>query len=134
MKIALAALIGLMTLNASAQTTQCSSTLASLAQDEKRLAYLEADGVMDDSAPRQTNRQIKITNHLLKMNMTMQFAIAGKCNLPKEPYSSAGYMSSAYACTIAEATARVTNSKVKIPDCDDSKWVKAPIKDKNAPE
>jgi hypothetical protein len=58
-----------------------------------------AEGVGDDSAPRETYRQIKSSNSLAQANMAVELMEAHHCALPDHVASVKRYFSPALTCS-----------------------------------
>jgi hypothetical protein len=89
---------------ATASTTSGSSAVCSqLAGDydqvEKALAMTFAEGVGDNSAPRETYRQIESSNSLAQANMIITLMEARHCALPDHAPSIKRYFSPALTCS-----------------------------------
>ena len=87
---------------ATVPTPPSSSVCPKLATDydqiEKSLAVTEAEGIGDNSAPRETNRQVEDSNLLTRASMMLTLMEAHHCTLPDHAPSAARYLSSALTC------------------------------------
>ena len=72
----------------------------------KRIAMTEAEGWMDNSAPRATMREQKITGYKTDIQTTLNLMSAQKCKLPKATPSAAKYREIALACHLKNMTAK----------------------------
>jgi hypothetical protein len=126
-----AALAPSQTLAAPAAPATPSGICPSLAREydgiEKSLASTYAEGIGDDSAPRETNRQVENSNDLMRASMVLTLMQAHHCSLPDHSPSAIRYLSPALSC----ATDRLKGVS-QPPSCDQSTW--QPISaDKSAP-
>lgn len=101
----------------------CNNLTKDWVWSEKTLAQLSIDGVGDNSAPRETNRQLRILNRTLQKQMTLQLMLANHCSsLPDQADISGDYMVNALECE----TALLRRSNDDLPgECDKSKWQKS---------
>ena len=83
----------------------------------KKLAAIAAEGILDDSAPRETNRQTRALNQRIFQLILIFQMQAHKCDIPKFPSSGTGYMADALECQT-----RLMFGPSEHPDCDRSKW------------
>jgi len=84
--------------SASASGGVCAKLTADYEQINKALALTYAEGVGDDSAPRETNRQVETANNLSRASMTLTLMQAHHCSMPDYEPSVARYMSPALTC------------------------------------
>ena len=77
----------------------CSKLAGDYDQAEKSLSMTYAEGVGDDSAPRETYRQIENSNDLARASMMLTLMQAHHCALPDHAPSEATYLSNALTCT-----------------------------------
>ena len=87
----------------------------------KEISFLSAEGIGDNSAPRESNRKTNQLFHMSMINANLVLMQAGKCPLPKTPIHQHAYKISAQKCMLAILKANGTNP---LPDCDRSAWVK----------
>ena len=80
----------------------------------REMARIVAEGILDNSAPRETARQLELLNERLLQLITMQQMEFHGCDLPKIPSGSAGYFISALNCK--------TKGEIGSPECDTGKW------------
>ncbi len=113
------------TISTSASSPTCAQLGQRFVSSNKTQAALFAEGFGDNSAARETNRQLKIQNERLSQQMTLQVMIAKSCSIPTEESSELLYMIPALGC----ATKRLTQSSgvtIGTPpepeECDRSKW------------
>lgn len=83
----------------------------------QEIASIKATGIFDDSAPRETVRQLQTLDQRLRQFITMQQMEFYGCDLPKMPSDSIQYYSDALACELEGRRGR-TNS----PECDRGEW------------
>lgn len=88
---------------------------------QKQMADELSDGLLDNSAARETNRQLRINNELQLISMNVSLLSQNKCKLPSEPIVSnvPGYINSAMVCG-AERLAGNKNSQ----NCKRENWTK----------
>ena len=77
----------------------------------------EAEGIGDDSAPRQTNRDVENSNSLLRASMVLTLMQAHHCALPDHSPSMATYLSPALSCV----TDRLKGTS-EPPTCNQATW------------
>jgi hypothetical protein len=68
----------------------------------KLIASERAEGISDNSAPRETMRVIKINNYLQVINMNLMLMKEAKCSLRKKPITMGEYMKEALECQLAQ--------------------------------
>lgn len=95
----------------------CKALLDQYIVQTKRLASEKADGVGDNSAPRETMRQLKILNLNMMRQMNLDMMIAGKCLLPDKPASDFNYSINALQCAT-----KIVQGNYNAPECDYSAW------------
>ena len=97
------------------------TTCEALARDwrnvEVHLAKNDAEGVVDNSAPRATMRAIQDNNELQLASMTLGLMRDHKCPLPKRPPSKVTYMLPAIECRTEEL-----KGNYKAAQCDSTNW------------
>ncbi|MBC6437096.1 MAG: hypothetical protein GDA52_02900 [Rhodobacteraceae bacterium] len=81
------------------------------------MASIEAGGIFDDSAPRETMRQLQMLNERLLQLLLMQQMEYHGCDLPKIPSGAIGYMVDAMKC----ANERLLGNG-ESPECDREEW------------
>ena len=84
----------------------------------KELAAIAAEGIFDDSAPHETNRQTRALNQRIFQLILIFQMQAHECDIPKLPSSEIGYMADASECQT-----HLTFGPSEHPDCDRSKWI-----------
>jgi hypothetical protein len=82
----------------SATAGTCSSLATDYDGIEKSLASNYAEGIGDNSAPRETYRQIKNSNDLARASMVLTLMQAHHCSLPDHAPSMVRYLSAALSC------------------------------------
>jgi hypothetical protein len=103
-----------------------SSAFASVCDDLKRqfdfsnrsIAEINADGIVDNSAPREASRQAKISNHKLDQLMILEFMKAHKC-----PFDAKLGGSVLYALQALECELEKTKGNFKSEKCNTLAWV-----------
>lgn len=106
---------------ASPSSGACSGLASAYDGVEKSLALTYAEGVGDNSAARETNRQMENANDLAKASMILTLMQAHHCAMPNHAPSMATYISSALTC----ATDRLKGVS-DAPSCKMDTW--QPIK------
>lgn len=111
--------------SAYAEDPRCSRLLKAYENAERIAASEYADGMMDNSAPRASMHHAAISNTLVERQMNLSMMIALSCPLPDDPASSTGaaFLISAIKCRTAQI-----KGDSKSPDCELSKWQRAPLK------
>lgn len=97
----------------------CTKLAADYDQVEKALAMTEAEGVGDNSAPRETNRQVEDSNYLARASMTLTLMEANHCALPDHAPSSIRYLSSALTCATDRLKSPIGS---ETPSCKMENW------------
>lgn len=95
----------------------CSKLAADYDQIDKALALTFAEGVGDNSAPRETNRQIENANYLSRASMMLTLMAAHHCSMPDHAPSDARYMTPALTC----ATDMIKTG-ADAPSCKTDNW------------
>lgn len=85
----------------------------------KSIALEKARGIGDDSAPRETNRRVRISNELAMIQMNLSLMAQNKCAPLRSPINDSGYMSNAMECI----TARMQD-QTSPPACEFKEWKK----------
>jgi hypothetical protein len=101
-----------------AVTNVCSKLGGDYDQVEKSLALTYAEGVGDNSAPRDTSRKIEESNDLARASMMLTLMQAHHCSLPDHAPSHARYMSNALTC----ATDMLRSGGEVPPSCKTETW------------
>lgn len=83
----------------------------------KELAAIEVEGIGDDSAHRETNRQTRMLNQRIFQFILIFQMQAHECDIPKLPSGGMGYMVDAVECQ----TELIRGNSGR-PECDQSKW------------
>lgn len=83
----------------------------------KNIALSSAEGLVENSAPRQTNRELRINNQLQLININLSLMAQNKCAARKAPVNPMVYLSEALDC----ATAQLKGEQDS-PACDMTKW------------
>jgi len=100
-----------------ASSSTCSGLAKSYDQVEKSLAMTYAEGVGDNSAVRETNRQTENSNDLAKASIVISLMQAHHCTLPDHAPTMGTYISDALTC----ATDRLKGS-ADAPSCKMENW------------
>ena len=83
----------------------------------KELAEIDVEGIGDDSAHRETNRQTRMLNQRI-FQLILIFQIqAHDCDIPKLPSSGTGYTINAMECRT-----ELMRGNSGRPECDRSEW------------
>lgn len=83
----------------------------------KSIASIEAEGISDNSAPRESNRQLKILNERVQQLIVVQQMQAYGCKVPKATSSGVGYMIHAVECSTEQIKGNFNSIT-----CDRSNW------------
>jgi hypothetical protein len=83
-----------------ATTLDCQAFESSIEQSSKQAALLMASGAADNSAARETNRNLEISHKLQVINLNLQLQIANKCPVRKTPINPDVYYGQALICTL----------------------------------
>ncbi len=83
----------------------------------KDIAMIEVEGFSDDSAPRESNRQLQMLNVRLNQLIALQLMEVHKCPSPKHTSSGIAYSIQALQCQTEKIKGNYTSEK-----CDTSKW------------
>jgi hypothetical protein len=100
-----------------ASGSTCSGLAKSYDQVEKSLAMTYAEGVGDNSAVRETNRQTENSNDLAKASIVISLMQAHHCTLPDHAPTMGTYISDALTC----ATDRLKGT-ADAPSCKMENW------------
>lgn len=95
----------------------CSKLAADYDQVDKSLALTFAEGVGDNSAPRDTSRKIEESNELSRASMMLTLMEAHHCPLPDHAPSETRYMSNALTCSTD-----ILRSGADAPSCKTDTW------------
>lgn len=96
----------------------CDKLAGEYDQAEKALAMTFAEGVGDDSAVRETSRQIESSNFISMAGIAVSLMEAHHCSMPDHAPSTARYLSPALTC----ATDRLKNGSPDTPSCKMDTW------------
>lgn len=88
-----------------AGTGICSELQTAIEWSQKRLSSLSAEGIGDDSAPRETMRSNKTTALLQEINSNVAQLGANKCPVYPHVISTSAYMHNAMLCKLADMKA-----------------------------
>jgi hypothetical protein len=95
----------------------CSKLSVDYDQVEKSLALTYAEGVGDNSAPRDTSRKIEESNDLSRAFMMLTLMQAHHCEMPDHAPSEMRYMSNALTCATD-----MLRSGADAPSCKTGTW------------
>jgi hypothetical protein len=95
----------------------CGKLSADYDQVEKALALTYAEGVGDNSAPRDTSRKIEESNDLARASMMLTLMQAHHCQMPDHAPSDMRYMSNALTCATD-----MLRSGADAPSCKTDTW------------
>ena len=102
--------------SAQAQST-CQDFENAINGETKGIALIMAEGLGDNSAPRQTNRNTEINGKFQLININLQLQIQNKCPVRKTPINPMLYIAEALDCNLA----RLKDEK-NSPACDMMNW------------
>jgi hypothetical protein len=110
--------------DAKPQAGSCESFANAFDNGAKELAYIEAGGVGDNSAARESNRLLErvIATNVMQMNLNLMQL--NKCAAPKQPVYAGDYGLDAMKCSNAVMRGRLSGDKSSPPECDRGKWTK----------
>ncbi|HWA89219.1 MAG TPA: hypothetical protein VG889_04245 [Rhizomicrobium sp.] len=94
----------------------CGELVRAYDTSNRKIAQIRADGVLDNSAPRETNRQLKELNERQEQLVVLELMRMRNCPAPLHG-GPAPYMTSAMECALETEKG---NYKAEI--CDISKW------------
>ena len=100
-----------------AEEAVCGKLAQAYEDSNKAIGAIIARGLGDDSAVRQTNRELETVNERLQQIITLQQMAAYKCRFPIDASSGGAYLMQAVKCR----TARLQGQD-NPPDCARSKW------------
>lgn len=100
----------------------CENLGTAIESGMKELSFIRVDGAADNSAARESNRQLEkvVVTNLMQLNIGLMQA--NRCNLPKTPFSDSAYYLSALSCSNALLKAQLDRSSESPVECDRSKW------------
>lgn len=90
----------------------CSEISNAINTSLKNVAGADAEGFSDNSAPRATMRNSKMTAELAQVQVLVAQMQALKCPASQEPYTYSKYSQAAYGCALASSK----------ENCDKSNW------------
>ena len=120
----LVASAGLLATSAGAQTApsaECISLSVDYDSVSKNIAEIKASGAGDDSAPRESNRQMRISNELATGSHILTIMVQKKCPMPK-PVNPGAYGMAATKCLID----RMQAPDIEAKSCAKSEWQRSP--------
>lgn len=87
---------------------------------DKQIANMAAQGRVDNSAPRETNRQIGVVAQTLNKSMLLQMMVLHKCaDIPTTVNGSSDFQLAALRCQVAALS---SDTKKTVDECDVSRW------------
>jgi hypothetical protein len=84
----------------------CSGYRDDIESNLKRIAMTDAEGAVDNSAPRATMREQKKNGYKTDIQTTLNLMTAQKCELPKSTPNAAKYLTSALDCHLKNMKAK----------------------------
>jgi hypothetical protein len=106
--------------NVASQPT-CAMLLGRYNDENKELSAIWADGLFDNSAPRETNRGLQELNSRLIQQMAVQMLISKQCPLPTQSSGYIFYSMAAMDCRTARREQPSTTSGSPAA-CEKSSW------------
>jgi hypothetical protein len=102
----------------------CDNLAAAVESGAKELSFIRVDGAADNSAARESNRQLQkvVATNLMQMNLSLMQA--NRCNLPRVPFSDSSYYLSALSCSTALLKSQLNQVSDSPAECDRSKWTR----------
>lgn len=97
--------------------SNCQDFETAIDGDTKGIALIMAEGLGDNSAPRQTNRNLDINSKFQLININLQLQIQNKCPVRKTSINPMVYIGEALDCNLA----RLKGEKDS-PTCDTRNW------------
>ncbi|MFZ6745254.1 hypothetical protein ACO0LC_18675 [Undibacterium sp. JH2W] len=98
----------------------------------KELAYYEMTGILDNSAPRETNRKLNQVLQMGAIQANLLLMQANKCVLPKLPISETAYRANALQCELASGRAsRSKEGNTPLAECDRAAWSRSYVYSKS---
>jgi hypothetical protein len=99
----------------------CKEFAAAIDSSQKIMAVEYAVSVADNSAARETSRQLRVSNEIAAIMVNMKMMEAMKCPLPSTPIDTIGmvYLDQAIACHLATVRDGADSAKAK---CKRSDW------------
>jgi hypothetical protein len=104
---------------------QCSKLSSEYDFQDRQIALTEAEGLVDDSAPRATVREMENLNRRQQKMTLVEIMRGQNCPLPSSVDGDAQYLPEAMACRIASARGQAEGTECKI-----SNWTGAEQKSK----
>jgi hypothetical protein len=100
----------------------CEALAGAIEGGLKALSFISANGMGDNSAARESNRQLEKVVETNLMQMNLGLLQANRCPAPKGPLVDNVYYLDALKCSNALMRGRNENDKNNPPECDRSKW------------
>ena len=118
-RVFLSALLGVACLlpAARAEETACANFAHVYEESNKAIGASVARSLSDNSAPRQTNRELEIINERLQQLIVLQQMRAYGCRFPTETSGGGAYLMKALECETA-----MLRGRQDAPECDRDKW------------
>lgn len=105
-----------------ADSAKCERLYKDFVTEDKNIAQIYVSSLSDDSAPRETNRQMKILVSSINKSNTLQLMAAARCNrLPDTADASADYQLAAHKCLTERRSVTYVSDKV-IALCNMDAW------------
>lgn len=122
MKLAIATMFALV-LAAPLAHAGCKELTAAVEASQKELAFQHVDGLLDNSAARETNRQLRSLNELQAIRANLVLMQSARCAMPAQPIDSSGseFISAALDCKLAIEKNGVQADEAKVA-CKRSDW------------
>lgn len=92
----------------------CETLAIKYADQDKQISLIHKSGVGDNSAARETNRQIETSNALVRKQMLLTYMQVAKCPLPKTFEQK--FMSAAVACVLSPPDSKYCDMSTWQPD------------------
>lgn len=102
----------------------CAPISESIENRLKKIASeLYGEGMTDNSAPRETNRLLRVQNEIGMISVEVNLMAQNKCPPLKEPIDAAYYASTAMQCGIK--TRMATDKTSVVEECNRKKWTRS---------
>lgn len=99
--------------------TLCEECEKSIDHSLKLIASYYADGIADDSAPRETSRQLKMNNEYFKIMINLQLMESNNCKPINHTLNYTKYLKDAIECATQKLMGNYDS-----PECDINSWGK----------
>ena len=103
----------------------CKELAAAIEASQKELAFQHVDALLDNSAPRETNRQLRALNELQAIRANLVLMQSAKCPMSTDPIDSGGsqFISAAVDCKLAMEKNGIQADETKAA-CKRSDWAR----------